>query len=80
MRLAVDRMVAAGAATLEASAEAEQRWDDDVQGQLATSAWTSCDSWYRHPVSWRITSNWPGGTDGYVARTRTLAESDFVWG
>ncbi len=79
MRLAVDRMVAGGARALEATPAAEQAWDDDVQGQLATSAWTSCDSWYRHPVSGRITSNWPGGTDGYVARTRRLEDGDFVW-
>lgn len=80
MRLGVDRMVASGAGTLEATTAAEERWDEEVQGRLATSAWTSCDSWYRHPVSGRITSNWPGGTDGYVARTRRLDDADFVWG
>jgi len=79
MRLAVDRMVARGGRTLEATAVAEQAWDDDVQSHLAQSAWTSCDSWYRHPVSGRITSNWPGGTDGYVARVRSLDVADFTW-
>lgn len=79
MRLAVDRLVGTGAGTVEVTAAAEQRWDDEVQADLGTSAWTSCDSWYRHPVSGRITSNWPGGTDGYVARTRALQAADFVW-
>lgn len=80
MRLAVDRMVGAGGRTIEATAAAEQQWDDDVQAQLATSAWTDCDSWYRHPVSGRITSNWPGGTDSDVARTHDLRVADFAWG
>lgn len=80
MRLAVDRMVGAGGRTIEATAAAEQQWDDDVQAQLATSAWTDCDSWYRHPVSGRITSNWPGGTDSDVACTHDLRVADFAWG
>lgn len=80
MRLAVDHMVAAGERTLEPTTAAEQGWDDEVQSQLATSAWTSCDSWYRHPLSGRITSNWPGGTDSYVARVRELDPADFAWG
>ncbi len=77
MRLAVDHMVSSGARTLEAIPDAEQGWDDEIQGQLATSAWTSCDSWYRHPETGRITSNWPGGTNSYVARVRDLTADEF---
>ena len=47
------------------------------RAQLATSAWTSCDSWYRHPETGRITSNWPGGTNSYVARVRDLTADEF---
>ncbi|MBD7958117.1 NAD(P)/FAD-dependent oxidoreductase [Microbacterium sp. Sa4CUA7] len=79
MRLAVDRMVSSGARTLEATPAAEQAWDDEVQTRLAGTAWVSCDSWYRHPVTGRITSNWPGGTNRYVARVRDLVEDEFVW-
>ncbi len=79
MRLAVDRMVSSGAHTVEAAPAAEQAWDDEVQARLEGTAWVSCDSWYRHPVTGRITSNWPGGTDRYVARVRHLVEDEFVW-
>ena len=79
MRQSVDHMVAAGATTLDATPAAEQAWDDAVQSALATSAWVRCDSWYRDPVTARITSNWPGGTDTYVARTRVLDPAEFLF-
>lgn len=79
MRQSVDYMVAHGAKTLEATPAAEQAWDDAVQGELAASSWVRCDSWYRDPGTGRITSNWPGGTDSYVKRTRVLEPSEFVF-
>lgn len=79
MRLVLDHLVTGAHGAVEVSAEAEERWDADIQQRLLASAWTDCDSWYRHPVSGRITSNWPGGTAGYVARTRRLRAEDFVW-
>ena len=79
MRQSVDYMVASGAKTLEATQSAEQAWDDAVQGELSTSAWVRCDSWYRDPGTGRITSNWPGGTNSYVQRTRVLKSSEFVF-
>lgn len=51
-----------------------------VQASASTCRdFRTCDSWYRHPVSGRIASNWPGGTDGYVARTHRREDADFVW-
>lgn len=79
MRQSVDYMVASGARTLEATQSAEQAWDDAVQGELSTSAWVRCDSWYRDPGTGRITSNWPGGTTSYVKRTRVLNPTEFAF-
>lgn len=79
MRQTTDHMVASGASTIEATASAEQRWDDAVQGKLASSAWASCDSWYRDPSTNRITSNWPGGTKSYMRRTRTMDPTEFTF-
>lgn len=79
MRLALDEMRRRGAERVEVTPAAEQAWDDEVQGELAHSAWAHCDSWYRHPVSGRITSNWPGGTKPFVARTRELDTAAFAW-
>ncbi|MHA7176029.1 flavin-containing monooxygenase [Arthrobacter sp. Sr24] len=79
MRQSVDYMVAAGAKTLEATVSAEQAWDDAVQGELSTSAWVRCNSWYRDPGTGRITSNWPGGTTSYVKHTRVLEPAEFLF-
>ncbi len=79
MRLALDRMVSVGARTVEASPQAEQDWDDEIQTALAGTAWVSCNSWYRHPETGRITSNWPSDTDAYARRVRDLVDTEFVF-
>jgi cation diffusion facilitator CzcD-associated flavoprotein CzcO len=79
MRLALDRMVALGARTLEPTPAAEQGWDDEIQTALRATAWMSCDSWYRHPETGRITSNWPGDTDAYARRVRDLVPAEFTF-
>lgn len=78
MRDVLDRMRTGGYDTVEVTAEAEERWDDEVQHELESSAWAHCDSWYRHP-SGRITSNWPGATHPYAKRVRDLEPAEFSW-
>lgn len=79
MRQALDRLRASGAATVEPTVEAEAAWDTDLQGRLAESVWAGCQSWYRHPATGRITSNWPGGTSAYARRTADLDPAEFAW-
>jgi len=79
IRSMLDRMQAAGARTVEATPAAEEAWDAEVQGRLATTTWAHCASWYRHPVSGRITSNWPGGTYEYEERLATIRSEEFAW-
>ncbi|WP_243077252.1 NAD(P)/FAD-dependent oxidoreductase [Microbacterium sp. SS28] len=78
-RRVIDRLTATGASSVEPTVEAEARWDDDVQGALATTAWSSCGNWYRHPGSDRVTSNWPGGTTSYVRVMQGLDPHEFTW-
>ncbi|WP_394550638.1 FAD-dependent oxidoreductase [Agromyces sp. MMS24-JH15] len=80
LRQVVDRMRRTGASTVEVTDRAEAEWDADVQGRLADSVWTGCASWYRHPETGRVTSNWPGGTTEYARRTAVLEPTDFAWG
>lgn len=79
IRMVLDRMAALDHRTVEVTPAAEQVWDRDVQDRLERSAWAQCDSWYRHPVSGRITSNWPGGTRPYEERTAQLVPEAFAW-
>ncbi len=78
MRQAVDRLRAGSYRTVEVTQEAEQEYDQQVQGRLSRSVWANCDSWYRH-ASGRITSNWPGSTHPYAQRTKTLQPDAFEW-
>lgn len=61
---------------LDVRAEAEQRWDSEIQHRLTRSAWSHCSSWYRNAYG-RIVSNWPGRTLEYRRRLRRLALDDF---
>ncbi|MCL3838417.1 flavin-containing monooxygenase [Aeromicrobium duanguangcaii] len=79
IRATLDRMDHHGARRVQARAEAEQRWDDRVQHDLAHSAWASCTSWYHHPETGRITSNWPGGTHTYEAAVADVHDEEFLW-
>ncbi|MET0467621.1 MAG: NAD(P)/FAD-dependent oxidoreductase [Aeromicrobium sp.] len=79
IRATLDRLQGRGAQHVQARPEAEQRWDARVQDELARSAWASCSSWYRHPETGRITSNWPGGTWAYERVVAQVRDEDFVW-
>jgi cation diffusion facilitator CzcD-associated flavoprotein CzcO len=64
---------------VEVTVAAELEWDTEIQQRLATTSWAHCDNWYRHPVSGRITSNWPGSTREYDARLDALDPTEFAW-
>jgi cation diffusion facilitator CzcD-associated flavoprotein CzcO len=57
-------------------AEAEERFDDEVQQRLADSVWGGCASWYRD-TSGRITTNWPGTVAEYKQRTARVDPAAF---
>lgn len=61
---------------LDVRAEAEQRWDAEIQHRLHSSVWSRCSNWYRNEHG-RVTSNWPGRTGEYRRRLRHLDLDDF---
>jgi cation diffusion facilitator CzcD-associated flavoprotein CzcO len=69
----------AGRAVLEASAVAQQRYNDRLQHELATTVWNTggCTSWYLDEHG-RNTTLWPGSTVRFIREMRTadLAEYD----
>ena len=66
-----------GAQAVSVRPEAEQRFDDEIQGRLANSVWASCSSWY-HEDGGRISTNWPGTVAEYKQRCAELDLDDFV--
>jgi cation diffusion facilitator CzcD-associated flavoprotein CzcO len=57
--------------------EAEQRYDDEIQGRLSDSVWASCHNWY-HQDGGRISTNWPGLVAEYQRRCDELDMADFL--
>jgi hypothetical protein len=76
IRQALSAMRARGAAAIDVRPEVEAATDREVQSRFAGTAWTKCDSWYRHD-SGRIVTNWPGYMDEYVRRVRVLDPKEF---
>jgi cation diffusion facilitator CzcD-associated flavoprotein CzcO len=62
---------------LEVRADVAAAYDDELQGRLAGSVWTSCQSWYR-TASGRVVTNWPGMAAEYRRRTARLSRTDFL--
>ena len=69
IRRALRQVLSSQGGQAEVRAEAEARWDAEVQRRLEHSVWTRCQSWYRN-ASGRVVSNWPGRTHEYRRRTR----------
>jgi cation diffusion facilitator CzcD-associated flavoprotein CzcO len=71
---ALDRL---GAAALDASPQAEQRWCDDVQRRMASTVWaTGCMSWYLNSAG-RNPTLWPGLVGGFRRATRRLDLAEY---
>jgi cation diffusion facilitator CzcD-associated flavoprotein CzcO len=66
-----------GADAVAVKAEAEQRYDEEIQARLTDSVWAGCASWY-HDHGGRVTTNWPGSVAEYQRRCAELDTGDFV--
>jgi hypothetical protein len=66
-----------GARSIAVRREAEQRYDEEIQGRLVDTVWANCANWY-HEDGGRITTNWPGPVAEYRRRCADLDLGDFV--
>jgi cation diffusion facilitator CzcD-associated flavoprotein CzcO len=76
---ALQLLDARGAAAIEVSADAQTRFNRELQAALANTTWADpgCRSWYK-TADGRITQNWSSHTRDYAARTATVAEEDYL--
>jgi cation diffusion facilitator CzcD-associated flavoprotein CzcO len=65
-----------GARSISVRPEADEHYDEEIQGRLAGSVWAGCDSWY-HVNGGRISTNWPGRVKEYQDRCANLELADF---
>ena len=74
---AIQALASSGAAYLDVRRDVQRRFDDEIQGRLSRSVWSSgCKSWYLGPDG-RNSTLWPGFTFAYWWRTRRLALADY---
>ena len=75
------RLDATGSAALDATPEAQRRWNEEVQRRMAGTVWSTggCNSWYLD-ANGNNTTLWPGTTTHFRRETRTvdLAEYELV--
>ncbi|MBI3256365.1 MAG: cyclopentanone 1,2-monooxygenase, partial [Actinobacteria bacterium] len=70
----------AGVTRIEATAEAEQGWRDQVQAIASMTLFPRADSWYMGaniPGKPREMLNWPGGLQMYLMACRSSAEAGY---
>ena len=73
----IRRLFARDLPCLDVSAEAQARYNADLQRDLAKTSWAAgCSSWYK-TASGKVTNNWSGFTVDYWNRTREPRWSDF---
>jgi cation diffusion facilitator CzcD-associated flavoprotein CzcO len=73
----LDRMVARDLDALEISPEANARYNERLQKELAGMVWTTgCGNWYGE--GGRITANWSGSTVRYWRETRRVDFGHFL--
>lgn len=65
-----------GHSTIEVKAEAEEKYNSEMQRRLGKMAWNAIEaSWYKDGN--KITNNWPGSTYEYIRRTRGVCWGDY---
>ncbi len=76
---ALSEMAAKGHAAIEVTPAAQQRFNAQLQADLAKTTWADpgCKSWYKTPDG-RITQNWSSHTRAYAQQTAQVAWEDYA--
>ena len=71
------RRLARRGGKIEVSAEAEERFNNDMAIDLERTVWTQCHSYFRSPTG-RIVTQWPYTALDYSQATRRLRPGDWI--
>ncbi|MCB1258295.1 MAG: NAD(P)/FAD-dependent oxidoreductase [Microthrixaceae bacterium] len=73
----IDMMVLDGVVSVDATAEAMERFDTEIQDATRRTVWDEdCSSWYKNETG-RITNNWPDYTVNYRRRLAHVDTADW---
>lgn len=76
VRHILDVMGGRGARTVEVTAEAQRRYNDEIQAAMAGKVWLACTNYFRHP-SGKVVTQLPYSGRLFYERTRALVDGDY---
>jgi cyclohexanone monooxygenase len=77
VRHILDVMGSRGAHTIEVTADAQRRYNDELQAAMQGKVWLACNNYFRHP-SGKVVTQLPYSARTLFDRTRTLALDDYA--
>ena len=76
IRHILDVMGSRAARTVEVTAAAQRRYNDELQAAMAGKVWLACTNYFRHP-SGKVVTQLPYSGRTFFERTRALVEGDY---
>ncbi|OBK82167.1 NAD(P)/FAD-dependent oxidoreductase [Mycobacterium sp. 1165178.9] len=77
IRHILDVMGGRGARTVEVTAEAQRRYNDEIQAAMAGKVWLACTNYFRHP-SGKVVTQLPYSGRTFFERTRSMVAEDYL--
>ena len=77
IRHILDAMGSRGARTIEVTADAQRRYNDEIQAAMQSKVWLACTNYFRHP-SGKVVTQLPYSGRTFFERTRTLNPDDYT--
>jgi cyclohexanone monooxygenase len=68
-----------GARTVEVTAAAQRRYNDEIQAAMVGKVWLACTNYFRHP-SGKVVTQLPYSGREFFERTREPVDGDYRWG
>ncbi len=79
VRQILDMMGRQGARTVEVTADAQRRYNDEMQAAMVGKVWLACTNYFRHP-SGKVVTQLPYSGKAFFERTRALVDGDYRFG
>jgi len=79
IRHILDVMGRRGTRTVEVTADAQRRYNDEIQAAMVGKVWLACTNYFRHP-SGKVVTQLPYSGKAFFERTRALVDGDYRFG
>jgi cyclohexanone monooxygenase len=76
IRQILDVMGGRGARTVEATRDAQRRYNDEIQAAMEGKVWLACTNYFRHP-SGKVVTQLPYSGRTFFERTRAMVDGDY---